>query len=304
MRRIISLTVFLGLLFGAFAVAEAGITWQSDQFNYAVTNTGNYVNYGTSTFLPFNASNSSTNLQGASGSITDTPTATFNQTGMSMTSGASGSDINGTNSIGATANGYTNAVFSLTNSGAQDPNGLGIAQGSQTVISYIARTLTVDTTGLYNLTGSASAPISFPGVTSPVSASLAYSGAVTLTEYDTAGGGATALNVYSLSLSNLLSGTNQITNITLRPTDSTGNAIYYILQVGLIGNTAGINTLFNNYNMNTFSFLGSLNGTFAAGSQASPITISGVLSPVPVPGSLIVLISGFSSLAILRRKRA
>jgi hypothetical protein len=302
MRTKICIPLLAGLLFFAFSTAEASIQWGSgqtaDQFNYQVYDSGSYVNYSQQQLTGLSANQQVTNLGGGSGQENQTATATESKTGLSMTSGAWGQQL--TN--GASVSTYSNATLALDNTNQ------GVALAGQNTLAFINRTLTVNTTGVYTLSASALAPINWGGTTTgTATTSLGYNGAVTLTEYDTVGGGATALSTWTLSLTDLLNpnSAHYISNITLRPTDSLGNAIYYTLNVGITGNPGpGTAAQFNNYNMNTFSFLGTINGTFNAGTAANPITISASLSAVPIPGSVVLLISGLGSLVVLRRKRA
>lgn len=302
MRTKICIPLIAGLLFFACSTAEASIQWGSgqtaDQFNYQVWDAGTYFRLNPQFYTGLSATQTITNLGGGSGQENQTATITESQTGISMASGAWGQQL--TN--GASVSVYSNATLSLDNTN------LALAGGKQNTLAFINRTLTVNTTGVYTLNASALAPINWSGTTSgSATTSLGYSGAVTLTEYDTVGGGATALSVWTLSLTDLLNpnSPHYISNITLRPTDGLGNAIYYTLNVGITGNPGpGTLAQFNNYNMNNYSFLGTINGTFNAGTAANPITISASLSAVPIPGSVVLLISGLGSLVVLRRKRA
>jgi hypothetical protein len=302
MRTKICIPLIAGLLFFAFSTAEASIQWGSgqtaDQYNYQVSDSGTYVNVSQQLLTGLSGQQQVTNLGGGSGQENQTATGTDSRTGLSMTSGAWGQQL--TN--GASVSAYSNATLSLDNTNQ------GVSSASQNTLSFINRTLTVNTSGLYTLSASALAPINWAGTTSgTATTSLGYTGGVTLTEWDTGGGGATAMSAWTLSLTDLLNpnSSHYISNITLRPTDSIGNAIYYTLNVAISGSPGpGTVAQFNNYNMNTFSFLGTINGVFNAGTAGNPITISSSLSAVPIPGSVVLLISGLGSLVVLRRKRA
>jgi hypothetical protein len=281
-----------GLLLFSFSTAMAGVNWAptvngtpySDEFAYQVQDSGTYFDISQSVYAGLSATQQVTNLEGSSGQENQTATLTQSQTGLAFTSAAWGQQL----PTGASVSAYTNATLAL------DATNLALSGGGQSVLAYINRTLTVDTTGLYTLSGTAAAPINWTanGTTGTATAPLVVpTGAVTLTEITTAGGGATALNVWSLTLEELLDPqqSNSITNITLRPVDPSGNAIYYTLNIGINGNPGqGISAQFNNYDLNKSVFLGAINGTFNAGTAAAPVTISGLLTALPaagVPGS-------------------
>lgn len=297
-KMLISL-IIAGVLFFAFSTAEASISWVNDPytpydaFRYDVSDQGFYVDTISQMPVAINQEQTVSNLQGATDPESGTATATFSQTGLVMESGASGQQL----ANGASVSAYTDANFDMN-----DTNKLAIFNGQQTASAFINRKLTVDAAGTYSLTASALAPIDWSGTTTgSVTNSLGYNGGVTLTEYTTASGGATSLNVWSLSLNDLLDpgSPHSISNILLRPLDSEGNSIYYILSVAI--NNSGILANFNNYDG---TLLGSLVGNFNAGTSSNPVTISASLSPAPIPGSVILLLSGLGSLVVLKRKRA
>lgn len=307
MRKITCLLLFIaGFLFFALSPAEASINWGtngsysvSDQFNYQVQDKGYYVNIPAQFGTSLSAGNTVTNIGGASGLETGTATATDSQTGLNLTSGAWGSQL----SNGASVSAYTTATLALSDTGQ-----VGVDHAQQTATSFITRTFTVDTSGYYNLNGSASAPVSWGGTTTgTATTSSANNGVITLTEISTANAGATTLATYTLSLTQLLdpNSAHSISNILLVPKDGQGNTVYYTLSVAINGNPgSGVSSLFHSYDMTSYTFLGAINGQFSAGSANNPITVSGSLSAVPIPGSIILLISGLGSLVVLRRKRA
>ena len=275
------LLLIAGLLLFALSTAEAGINWtptingkpHSDEFNYIVWNSGIYFDLSLHTSAPISAYRQISNLGGGSGQENQAATATNSDQGLGMASAAWGQQL----PMGASVSAYTNAYLSL------DDTKYGVSAGGQSALSFINRTLTVDTPGVYTLTASASAPISWTGTaTGTATASLDYNGTVTLTEYDTTGNGATQTNVWSLSLSQLLDPQlpHSIPNILLK----SGDTIYYTLNVGITGNPGpGIFAQFNNYTLKS-GFMGTINGEFNAGSADAPFTISASFSVSPNPG--------------------
>jgi hypothetical protein len=310
MRKRICLLLFIaGFLFFALSPAEASINWGtngsnpvSDQFNYQVQDSGLYTNWPAQLGPSLSSGQQVTNLGGFTGLESGTATASESLPGLSMSSGASGQQLS-TGAGGASVNAYTTANLALSDTGQ-----VGVDHAQQTATSFITRTFTVDTSGSYTLNGSASAPVSWGGTTTgTATTSSGYNGAVTLTEISTANGGATSLGTWSLSLNQLLdsNSAHSISNILLVPKDSLGNTVYYTLSVAINGSPgSGISSLFNSYNSAYWTFLGAINGTYSAGTAANPVIINGSLSAVPIPGSVILLISGLGSLVVLRRKRA
>lgn len=295
MRTKICSALILGLLLFAFSTAQASIQWTGDSFSYSVADSGLWVDLVNQQGGPISAGQTVTNLGGFSDSESDTASVSYTQNGLNLTSGAWGQQL----SMGASVNAYTQAILEMTAA-----NQVGVANGTQTASAFINRNFSVTTPGTYTLTASASGEVNWPAgaTTGTATTSLTTAGGVTLTEIDTANGGITTLGTWSFSLNQLLGNSPQSVSVPLVNQDAQGNAIYYVLSVAL--NNPGISALFNNYDQKFYQLLGTIEGQFNAGNSTQPITISASLSPVPIPGSVVLLISGLGSLVVLRRKRA
>ncbi|MDR3555024.1 MAG: hypothetical protein P4L55_09750 [Syntrophobacteraceae bacterium] len=295
MRIRICLFLILGVLLFAFSKAEASITWTGDNFFYSAKDSGGFYFPG---MLPISSSQTQSTAGGGSEN-SSAATATDSYTGLSMASGAWGnaSQNSATDSGGATVYAYAGNTVALDNQ-------VGVLGAGQNVSSYIDRSFTVSATGQYTLSASAIEPM-YSNITSGAGyvSSPQLTGEVQVFQTDPSTGTTTLLNATTYSLASLVS-SPQTLSVKLVSGD------YYQLVVALSGMTAqggqnnppGIVTSYTNYGAS--GFYGNLDGSFGLGTSSNPVTLTASLSPAPIPGSVLLLLSGLGSMVILKRKRA
>ncbi len=292
MRTKICLLLIFGFLCCVFSKAEAAITWTTDNFDYNATDAaGYYYNYMVGVVCLNASSDKST--ANKSSENTDVATAVEPQPGswtgtpgLSMASAAWG---NATQDLTKDTGGAS--VYAYANNAYQLDNGPGVLMNGQNVSSYIDRYFQVDANKTYTLSASALAPVSWSGTVSGTATAPqpTLTGWVKLLQTDQTTGATTT--VRSFSLSDLLSSPRQASASLVQ------GALYQLIvslsNVSDLGGPtppAGIVTAFNNVDYNGGGSLGNIDGTFNAGTQANPITITASLSPAEETGSLTVTI--------------
>ena len=295
MRIKICLALIFGILLFASSRAEASITWASDNFLYTATDTGGFYFPG---ILPLSNAQTMSTFDGNSEN-TDVASATESYTGLSMTSGAWGkaSQTSANDSGGATVYAYAYNNLALDNQ-------TSVLGAGQNVTSYINRSFTVSSTGQYILSASATQP-QYWSITSGAAlvTPIQLNGEVQLFQTDPASNTTTLLNSAIFSLSNLVSSPRTLAvNLVSGDSYQLVVALSGVTDLGGQDNPPGIVTSYTNYSQAVS--LGNLDGSFGAGTATNPVTLSASLSPAPVPGSMILLLSGLGSMVVLKRKRA
>lgn len=280
MKIKICLLLIFGFLFFVFSRAEATIAWNTDTFDYNATDAGGYY-FDPYTYMLVTL-NASSDMSSANGNSENCDVATvvepqqgYSAPGLSMASAAWGDSFadSSSDSGGATVSAYADNTYALD-------NGVGVFQNGQSVTSYIDRYFSVDSNETYSLSVSALAPLAWSGTASgsATAPQPALTGWVYLIQTDT-GGNTTTLQ--SFSLSTLLSSSQQV-SVSLVAGDLYQLVVALCSATNLGGESPpfGIVTSFDNLDDNLNS-LGNIDGTFNAGTQQSPVTITASLSPPP-----------------------
>ncbi len=296
MRIKICLLLIFGLLLLAFSKADASITWAGDNFIYIAADTGGIYFPG---LLPI--SNGQTQSSSDSDSENSSvATATQSYTGLNMSSAAWGAANQNSAQDSGTATVY---AYADNNNLALD-NQTGVLGAGQNVTSYIDRSFTAGSSGQYLLSATASEPQYFnitsgAGFVSPIQ----FTGEVQLFQTNLASGTTTLLNSTTFSLSSLVTSTQTFAvNLVAGDSYQLVVALSGVTSLGGQNSPSGLVTSYTNYSAT--GFLGNLDGSFGAGTAANPVTLAASLSPAPVPGSMVLLLSGLGAMVVLKRKRA
>jgi hypothetical protein len=269
--------LILSIFLFSFSKAHAAISWSGDAFQYSAADRGLYYDSnpgGVCTPLSAQLEKSSANGDAEN---SDVATASDSQTGLTTESAAWGLSFENfvQDSGGASVYGYADSICAL------DTN-IGVLGEGQNVSSYISRPFTVTSTGNYTVSASASAPLAWSGTTSGTASAPVpqLTGTVQIFQVDPHYNSTTLLDASMFSLAGLIASPGQAT-VTFVAGDS------YQLVVALSGVTSiggqtgpsGIVTTFNNLDSQKETWLGAIDNTFNAGTQASPITLTASLSP-------------------------
>lgn len=298
MKKLVSLVGVILLSAVVTNVKAAEITWtpDQDQFRYSVDVNGGEVFQPPTSYNP-NASGPvdiKTNLAGGTDPITSVAYSSYADSvvDMQLYAGAQG---------GLLDNGSHASVYSQANFGLVTGTEAEGASVEQRVKSFVARNLTVDMPGYYNLDASAGGAINFASFGSSADdyhAYFTYDGGVDLYEMKPDDGGLLTLNTWSLSIDQIWSGQDTIADILLRPFDDEGDPVYYMLSVGF----GEVLTHMTNLDMGKYpnAVTGDLGSVYEMGTFDEPLVLEGTLSPVPVPGSFLLLFSGIGGLCSVR----
>ncbi len=265
------------LLFFSFSRAHAAISWSNDAFQYSAADRGLYYDTnpgGVCTPLSSQLNKSSANGDSEN---TDVATAADSQTGLATQSAAWGNSFQnyGQDSGGASVYGYADTTCGL------DTN-IGVLGEGQNVSSYIDRPFTVTSTGNYTLSASAWAPLAWSGTTSGTATAPLpqLTGSVQIIQVDPHYNSTLLLDSNTFSLASLIAVPGQAT-VRLVAGDSYQFvvALSGVTSIGGQTGPSGIVTTFNNLDPQNETWLGAIDNTFNAGTQASPITLTASLSP-------------------------
>ena len=289
MRTKTCMLLFIGFSFFILSKAHASITWDpgntsADIFDYHVQDLGGYY-VGGQSIVVLNASGQKSSANGDSEN-TAVATASEPQTGittpgLTMAAAAWGNSFQDSSKDSGGASVYAYA----TNNYALD-SPVGVMQNGQKVVSYIDRPFTVTATGAYTLSALAAAPVAWKGTTSgsATAPQPQLSGCVQIYQTDPSYNTTTLLDPKAFSLSNLSASGPQVQATVNLVAGDTYQLVVAISGIGNVGGESGIGgitTTFNNLNSYSGAWLGGIDGTFNAGTQKAPVTISAAISPAP-----------------------
>lgn len=291
-------------VFLIFTSANAAIVWDADTASYNVSENGGTVASFTGPFE--DGTNTTPGAIETPNNYTNHPLA-FTSTATVMDAGARGGTFAGSGDRGGA---YSQAYASIDAN--LDPSHAGTLL--QNVSSWTSRQFTVDQAGFYDLHASRSGIVSFDTLNSAgddLHAVYDLGAEITLTRWldDSGGSGLTLLGEEArITWDQLASGPIVAPDILLTPTPNT----YYELYVGF----GVLSTDLNNLNIFGFNRFGNLPGSYDLGTPAAGTTgeelfanalrLDGELvysNPVPIPGSVVLLLSGVTALIGLRRRR-
>lgn len=298
MKKFLTAMAVCFLLFG-FSQAQASLVWVQDamgntkdynQYNYQViANGGNFLYDGNY----FHTSSQTGSATSFAGTVKKVVPEFVNYPGsINMIGTAHGESYY----EGLTV--YGSAVIDQTNLTAS--HGVDIAQE---ISSVITRRFTIGETGLYNLKADLLGSINFSSFGVPYSnywADYGVTGSVTLEALtgDELSGSVNNLGyvVEPISLSD--TDMHELLEVELFP-QIDGKDVTYQLKASLYLQTDVHNTMAFFYTSGDISGY----GDWMLGDENNPLTLNATVTPVPIPGSLILLFSGLSGLLAFSRRR-
>jgi hypothetical protein len=294
MKKTVLLAVTFGFVFLAFTQVHAAITWDSDSytFRYEVeTNSSNIYtdNAGTPAQKVKGPTPAITNPAPVDSSVSSTSGTDNTGLGMVLKAGAGGSHLGD----GVKVHAY--AEISTTSGGVLSPYGVDSdSVHTQDVIAFSYRYFCVDTPEMYNLTAQLTGSINDPEFhdSNFLKADYNWQGGVILREniYEADGSLFEQIVVADITLDQLIAG-DEIQVVNLRTDDGSGHVVDYKLESKI-----DIDSTFFNF----FEPQGGRMGDIAAadigflGTEAVPLDIAATITPVPIPGAAILLLSGIT----------
>ncbi len=283
--------ILVFMLLSLVNVQAAGLTWSDTIFTYSAS-------VGVDSFRdPMTYTPGEGASAGPFTNITDPPVGTISSVAnVQVTPSSANADLSAgawgaTTANGASASAF--ASFDLTNLASDEA-----LTATGDAVSWIVRKVTVDSARLYDLHGDFTGTIDFAAFgldDSTYHALSTYTGAVRLDEFAVvSGSGIMNLSTWELSIDDMRLGTNMIEDILMRPFDDDLNPIYYNLTVGFTG--GGLNVDVSNLQMPFINRGEFPEDIYQLGNAANPLIINGGLAPVPVPGTLLLLLSGLAGL--------
>ena len=292
------------MIFCASYDVNADVIWEGpyNQFQYRISDNGGwFMNISTHYFDmshhdretfqdTYNGLNFSEDFsKQANGNLTELDGAVVLK---AMAQGPDGG-INPSN--GTLVKGYTEATFSNFNSSL-------VFNGSQKITAFVVRRLHVDTPGDYIFNGYFTGSINFNSIgsiDSPFFTLYSVYGTVRLEELAAMDGGyITSLGAWDINLDEAIR--SDTIQLGLRPSvniDGVDRDVYYQLSTVL-----HIEANFQNY-VGGPTNSGNFEGVYQLGNEIEPLEVGGNISPVPIPGSVLMLLSGLGGLIMVARRR-
>jgi hypothetical protein len=305
--RGLKLTLTLIVLFFVAIIhinaANAAIIWDDYAFRYAVdANSADVYNVNIDRFAPQAVlegslpENSSLNSDPVNSRVDDAflpsdPTGL----GLQFNAGAGGEHLLN----GVRIESY--AETSTTSGGVLHPYAVG-SPGIQTVRAFSNRNFHVDGNQAAILSGMAGGDINDPGFSSPpfLRADYDWAGGIWLNENVIIQGNPLLLDSQFIDFDYLrINGPQQLL-VNLRTQDSSGNPISYTLRTLLELDSLLLNYDFMEENQAGDIPIGELG---SLGNFDNPLWIEASMEQVPIPGSIILLLSGAAAIVGLRKRR-
>lgn len=296
MKKIVTIMA-VGVILLGFSPAQAALTWLADyyEFNYDVSkNGGGFFNWTYGHFQPSLVDiDKVTNTGGGSGLFTGTARGEVD--------GFAG--IPGSMNMIGTARGESSSLgSSVYGSAAILPAGLTsdhMVDVDQAVTSWISRRFTVDGPGLYTLSADLFGSVSFPIFGDPDSKYHGFysvEGTVSIEAFKGSGGAITSLGAVGETITLSDAFTHDDLDVELYKQIG-GEDVFYQLAVVL-----NLTTDLQNFDWSSYMSTGDISGfsEWLLGEEGAPLQLSAEISQVPLPGSVLLLISGLGGLAVSR----
>jgi hypothetical protein len=299
--------IFVFLMVGLLSLpVQAAIVWEGEyhQFRFAVDKNGGTFKSPTF-FNEVNNVDSSTNLGGSAGSYAAKIETTTDPIGViEMKAGAWGNE-----SLTSPADGLVVNAYSEINLAGFDNAIHGVNVG-QNIVSWVSRNFSADT-GTYTFNAELAGSVAFnsfeaPGFP-PYFSDYSVSAVVSLDEFKDkpVGPDEFVRNVAEFELDGTPDGSTPVDLLA----SLDGFDVFYQLRVVLDIQTDLANALLET--IRDPNGLPAFEGPFSIGSAGSPMVLSASVledgsgpggDPVPIPGSVVLLFSGISGLAVIRRR--
>jgi hypothetical protein len=291
----------------AFTQVHAAITWegQYDEFSYSVGAPENGTFYRVDPYCFLDdiskvGEQSSDNGNPYSNSVTKINRVPANDDIITFEAGSNGPSDGMSPENGLMVQGYATIDFNNF-----DHSNHGLHAENQGVVSYITRRFTVDETGYYDFDASLMGPISYSGsfnhsgVDGPYYAEYSFGGNASINAFKIDDGGnlIPAGEVGSFAWTDEIGEDSAV--IQLDPTLDNYDLLYQLAVV------LNIDADLSNVTMESITSRPDGAPVFADsefGRANDPLMVSASVTPVPIPGSLVLLFSGMGSMVVIRRR--
>ncbi|MDL1976588.1 MAG: hypothetical protein LWX52_00560 [Deltaproteobacteria bacterium] len=293
MKKTVLLAVTFGFVFLAFTQVHAAIMWDSDSYTFryeVVTNSSNiYTDNIGDAALVKGPTPAITNPEPVNSSVSSTSGTDNTGLGMVLKAGAGGSHLGD----GVKVHAY--AEISTTSGGVLSPYGVDTDSfHTQDVIAFSYRYFCVDTPEMYNLTAQLTGSVNDPEFhdSNFLKAEYNWQGGVILREniYEADGSLLEEIVVADITFDQLIAG-DEIQVVNLRTDDGSGHVVDYKLESEI-----DIDSTFRNFCEPLGGQMGDITAADIGflGTEAVPLDIEATITPVPIPGAAILLLSGIT----------
>ena len=304
-KKISSTATVVLFCFFTFTVANAAIVWDDFAFSYGVIeNSADIYNMNIDRFSPVSSlegnlpalstANGDTNPNaGVADSLNPSDSSGL---GLQLNAGAGGQHLFN----GVRIEGY--AATSTTTGGVLSPYAVG-SPGTQEVSIWSNRIFHVDGNEAAMLSGMAGGVVNNPGFSGGqfLFADYLSGGGIWLDEVVTVQGIPLASNLEFFDFDDLLDNGPMESQVNLRTQDGNGDDIYYILRTAL-----DLDSQLLNYDFIEEFRAGDIpvGALGSLGTSGDPLWVEGTMEAVPIPGSVILLLSGIAAVVGLRKRRS
>lgn len=299
------LVLTLCLIFLAFTQVHAALMWDGDfcDFSYQVGNpdNGTFVQADPYDFKDDIAQIREKSMDG--GQDYDSTIRVINLVGdvIRFKGGSNGPSIGTSPENGLEVQGYAMISFldgfNYTNHGVYAEQSLG---------SYVTRRFRVDQEGSYNFNASLGGTFNMPdsfnhsGPGSPYYADYSMTGRASISEFKIAADGYTLLPMGEVASFIWNDGIGSGEEVVSLIPEKDGLDVLYQLVVGLNMEANVCNSMMDYITTAPDGAPDFVNS--ALGTSLDPLTVTSSVTPVPIPGTLVLFFSGLGSLAIIGRR--